>query len=82
MSRLKLLLFASLREAAGARSLELELPAGATVADLKRRLVAERPALARWSESLKVAVDRHYAGDEAVIPDGAEIALIPPVSGG
>jgi molybdopterin converting factor subunit 1 len=82
MNRVTVLLFASLREVAGARSVELELPAGATVAELKRRLVAGYPALARWQETVRVAVDREYAGDEDVVPEKAEIALIPPVSGG
>jgi len=82
MNKLKVQLFASLRDAAGARSIDLELPAGSTVADLKDRLFAGYPVLAHWQDSVKVAVDQEYAEEDQVVPDGAEIALIPPVSGG
>ena len=82
MSKLKVLLFASLRDAAGARLIDLELPAGSTVADLKSRLFAGYPALARWQDTVKVAVNQEYAEDDKVVPAGAEIAQIPPVSGG
>lgn len=82
MNKVTILLFASLRDAAGRRTLGLALPSGATVADLKEALVAEHPALAPWLEAVKVAVDHEYAGEGDVIPENAEIALIPPVSGG
>ena len=82
MNNLKVLLFASLRDAVGARSLELELLPGATVAEMKSKLIADHPALARWQETVKVAVNREYAADDDLIPAQAEIALIPPVSGG
>ena len=39
-------LFARARDLAGADHVAVELPAGATVADLRRRLVALLPALA------------------------------------
>jgi molybdopterin converting factor subunit 1 len=82
MNKLKVLLFASLRDAAGTRLIDLEVPFGATVADLKISLYAGYPALARWQDTVKVAVNQEYAADDRVVPDGAEIALIPPVSGG
>lgn len=82
MNKVTILLFASLRDAVGRRTIDLALPPGATVADLKQALLAEYPALAPWLESVKVAVDHEYAGGEQAIPENAEIALIPPVSGG
>ncbi len=82
MNKMRVQLFASLRDAAGARSIDLEMPTGATVADLKTVLFTGYPALARWQDTVKVAVAREYAEDDQVIPANAEIALIPPVSGG
>jgi molybdopterin synthase catalytic subunit len=70
-------LFAQLRERAGARELELELPDGAVVADALaavEELAAGLPVV--------LAVNREYAPRDAELHAGDEIALIPPVSGG
>lgn len=76
------LLFAAARARVGSPSCEVELPGPATVADLKAALTAAHPALAPILASSRVAVDRAYAGDADPIPPGAELAVIPPVSGG
>ena len=70
-------LFAGLRERAGASSRPLELVDGAVVADVW-------PALGLGDEppGLLFAVNRAYAGRDAPLADGDEVALIPPVSGG
>ena len=70
-------LFAGLRELAGTRHRELELPEGATAADVW-------PALGLGDEppGLLLAVNKSYAPRDSVLADGDEIALIPPVSGG
>jgi molybdopterin synthase catalytic subunit len=70
-------LFAGLRERAGTSSRPLELADGALVADVW-------PALGFGDEppGLLFAVNRTYAGREARLADGDEVALIPPVSGG
>jgi len=75
-------LFASLREAAGSERLELELREGATVEEAWRRLTEQHPALEARRTSLAAAVNRSYAGFEAALADGDEVAFIPPVSGG
>ncbi len=70
-------LFAALREQAGARSRELELPDGARVADVWAALeLGDEPP------GLLYAVNRAYADRTAPLADGDEIAVIPPVSGG
>jgi sulfur-carrier protein len=75
-------LFARARDLAGADHVAVELPAGATVAGLRARLVAQCPRLAELAKRCAVAVEAEFAGDEDVLKDGAEIALLPPVSGG
>ncbi len=75
-------LFAGLREAARRESLTVSLPPGATVALLRQRLAECEPVLASWISRCAVAVNYEYLADEQVLPANAEVALIPPVSGG
>ena len=73
-------LFASYREAAGTSRLETSLPEGAPVRDLVALLSERLPSL-RTTRGL-IAVNHEYVGTDAVLNDGDEVALIPPVSGG
>jgi molybdopterin synthase catalytic subunit len=74
-------LFAGLRERAGSSRIEVELPDGASVADLLAAM-ASTPVGALQPGQCVVAINREYArADEPVGPDD-EVALIPPVSGG
>jgi molybdopterin synthase catalytic subunit len=82
MNTVRLLFFATFREKAGAKEAQMDLPEGATVADFKRLLGERYPALAEGAATVLVAVNKEYAFDEEAIPEGAEIALFPPVSGG
>jgi MoaE-MoaD fusion protein len=75
--RIGVRLFAGLREIAGTRATEIELPRGSTAADVW-------PALELGAEppGLLVAINKSYAERDSVLADGDEVALIPPVSGG
>jgi molybdopterin converting factor subunit 1 len=75
-------LFARAKDLAGAETVTVTLPAGATVGDLRRDLAAERPALAGLLPRCAVAVAGEFAEDSYTLPAGAEVALLPPVSGG
>ncbi|HUR26883.1 MAG TPA: molybdenum cofactor biosynthesis protein MoaE [Planctomycetota bacterium] len=79
--RVRVRLFAGLRERAAASEVELELPHAADVSALKRALEARIPALGPLGH-VRVAIDRTYARDDALLAPEQEIALIPPVSGG
>ncbi|MDP2272829.1 MAG: molybdenum cofactor biosynthesis protein MoaE [Archangium sp.] len=74
--------FAAARERAKRTTLELDLPAGSTVADLTKKLLQELPELAPLLPKLRIAVAEEFAAPEDLIPEGAEVALIPPVAGG
>ena len=78
----RVLFFAKARDLAGAPSRDLSLPDGATVADLRRALGESIPALGPLLPRLHVAIDNDYAADSDPIPQNAEIACFPPVSGG
>jgi molybdopterin converting factor subunit 1 len=82
MKAIKILFFATLRERAGQRQMSLELAEDACVRDLKETLKAANANLAPALESVLVSINREYASDEQIIPDGAEVAFFPPVSGG
>jgi molybdopterin synthase sulfur carrier subunit len=80
--RVRVRLFASLREALGRSELELDLPSGARAEDAWQALTRERPALASRRASLAVAINRKYAPFDAGLADGDEVVFVPPVSGG
>lgn len=80
--RVRVRLFAALREALGRSALELELPAAARVEDAWQALLRERPELAPYRGRLAVAVNRAYAAFDAPLHEGDEVAFIPPVAGG
>ena len=76
------LLFAQARERAGTASLALALPAGSRVADALAAIRRAHPALEPLWPHLAVALDGRVAAPETPLADGAELALLPPVSGG
>jgi molybdopterin converting factor subunit 1 len=74
--------FAVVRERLGLESELFALHEGARVADLRVALLKRRPALADMLPHVRLAVDQDFAADNLPLRDGAEVALIPPVSGG
>ena len=82
MNKINILFFATMRTRAKRSSLELEIKKDCTVAELKEILVAEIPALEASLHHTLVSINREFAFDKDIIPEGAEIALFPPVSGG
>jgi molybdopterin converting factor subunit 1 len=82
MNKIKVLFFATLRDRTGMKSVELEVPAGMTVQALKDKLSSDYPNLKESMKTILVSVNKEYSFDEAAIPQNAEVALFPPVSGG
>jgi molybdopterin synthase sulfur carrier subunit len=80
--RVRIRLFASLREAVGRSEVELDLPEGATAEEAWRRLAGEHAALAARRARLTAAVNRSYAPFDTPLRDGDEVVFVPPVSGG
>jgi molybdopterin converting factor small subunit len=80
--KVRVRLFAVAKQVAGRDSVELDLPEGAAIAQLRARLGTQVPALSKIVAQMTFAVDMEYAGDQTRIPPGAEVACIPPVSGG
>lgn len=80
--RVRVRLFARLREIAGAPELSREVAGPATVAAVWSGLVTEFPEFAPYEASVSCAVNADYARLTSAIRDGDEVAFLPPVSGG
>jgi MoaE-MoaD fusion protein len=75
-------LFATLKDKAQTNHVELELPRGSTIAGLKLSLAEAFPGIKSILPRTIASINHQFAFDEDLIPDGAEVALFPPVSGG
>jgi len=75
-------LFAGARELTGQEEISLEMPAGATIGQLRERLAEDHAELGALLSHAWFAINAVYCNNEAPIPETAEIACIPPVSGG
>ncbi len=82
MNHIKLLFFATIRDRAGTKSLEIDIPLDLTILGLKEKLSTDYPNLKDSMKSVLITINREYAFDDAVVPSNAEVALFPPVSGG
>jgi molybdopterin synthase sulfur carrier subunit len=79
----RVLLFGPLRDVAGWRERTLE-PAPASLSALRALLTAEDPALgqALGGRGVQIAVDQALVRGDVPIGPGAEVAFLPPMSGG
>jgi MoaE-MoaD fusion protein len=82
MQEVTVLYFAAARERAGTSSETLRVPEGTTVGGLMDTLIQRHPELRSVRGFVRIAVNQEFADDDARVPAGAEVALIPPVAGG
>ncbi len=80
--KIRLLLFATLKDRARMNRAELTLPDGATVSDLKAALAAQWPNLSPALPTALVSRNHEFALADDLLADGDEVGLFPPVSGG
>lgn len=80
--QVRLLFFASLKDIVGARRLQIDVPAGATVADVLTHLESSYPRLKDYRPVVLTAINEEYVDHRAQVSDGDEVAIFPPVSGG
>ncbi len=80
----RVIAFGVLKDWLGTSGETVELPGGATVADLLNRLRATLPAGAPEAalRGIAVSVNAEYAEGTRILHDGDEVGLLPPVSGG
>jgi molybdopterin converting factor subunit 1 len=80
--KVRVLLFARLREMAGGGTLEMEVPEGTTMGQLWGLLQSRTPSLQAFTSLPLMALNLEYAGPETLLTKDDEIAFLPPVSGG
>jgi molybdopterin converting factor subunit 1 len=81
--QITLLFFATFREQAKTKKDTIDIPEGCTVLRLLQEILVEKyPDLIIHPTSTLVSINREFAGFEDIIPEGAEVAIFPPVSGG
>ena len=80
--KIQVKLFAIARQRVGASSVEVDLAPESRIGELRQALAAQYPSLVGALEQMRFAVNSDYVADDAVIPGEAEVACIPPVSGG
>lgn len=80
--RITVKLFAILRDRAGTGELPLDLPAETTVDSACSQIVKKLPALRDLLSKIAFAINREYVKPDAILREGDELALLPPVSGG
>lgn len=80
--RVRVLYFASFRDAAGRDAETREIPAGSRVSDLWSTLAGEIPVFGRFRAAPPAAVNRTYVEETAPLAEGDEVAFLPPVAGG
>ena len=82
MNAVEVLLFGGLRAQIRRDRLLHALEASITADALLAALASAHPAIERYRQALRVAVNGEYVRGDAVIRPGDEVALIPPVAGG
>ncbi len=80
--KVRILAFATASELLGRAPRTIELAEGARLSDLKRLLEAENNAWSTLWPRLAIAIGGQFRQDDAILTEGVEVALLPPVSGG
>jgi molybdopterin converting factor small subunit len=82
MSTVNVKLFAGLQGLVGKPVVELTLPPGATVGQLRDKMVEEYPVLEAFISTLVCAIDEEMVPVEHVLRENERVELIPPIAGG
>lgn len=82
MNGVKVLLFGAAADRAKTRETEVRTKPGATLEELFSTLAEEYPGLSPMRDTLAFAINGEYAGRDAEVSPGDEVAVLPPVSGG
>ena len=80
--KIRVRLFASLKDKAGTSMLSLTVPEGTSVEQLLSIIQTQNIDLKDATQGVLVAINQEYASSKTIILESDELALIPPVSGG
>ncbi len=82
MARFEILMFAAARQWSGTDVLVVDMESPTAAASILDRIGEIVPGIAPMLPACRLAVDQSFVAGEALVDAGAEVALIPPVSGG
>jgi molybdopterin converting factor subunit 1 len=80
--KIKVTLFANLRELVGEKEITITVPSGVTVGYLNNEILKKFPQLKSFSTKFVTSVNCKVTTGDTIITSSDEIALLPPVSGG
>ena len=80
--KIKVKLFAILRELVGEREITITVPTGITVNHLNDEILKKYPQLNSFSNKFVTSVNCKVTSGDTIISSKDQIALLPPVSGG
>lgn len=80
--RLKVRLFASVRDLLGKDQVELEVTDKVTAGELRKQINGLCPVLGTDNTRFAIAVNRRLVDDTELVNTTDEIAILPPISGG
>jgi molybdopterin converting factor subunit 1 len=80
--KIKVRLFAILREVVGEREITISVPSGVTVSYLNNEILKKYPQLNSFGNKFVTSVNCKVTTGDTIITSSDEIALLPPVSGG
>jgi len=80
--KIKVRLFANLRELVGEKEIIITVPSGITVGYLNNEILKKYPQLKSFSNKFVTSVNCKVTTGDTIITSSDEIALLPPVSGG
>ncbi len=80
--QVRVLYFATARELASERNEDVTVPEGSAVRALVRELLALHPDLKSLGNSVRYSVNHEVVGNDAILKDGDEVGVLPPVAGG
>jgi molybdopterin converting factor small subunit len=82
MISVKVMFFSTIRARVGKKYVQVKLPAGASVEDLKKEIALLFPESVGTIEGMLASVNQVFCDDSTLIPDQAEVAFFPYVTGG
>jgi molybdopterin converting factor subunit 1 len=80
--KIKVRMYAILREAVGKKEIIITLARGSTVKTLKKKILQEHPSLISFNSQFIISVNHKVVMEDTIISPKDVIAVLPPVSGG
>ena len=82
MNNITVKFFSHLKEKAGVASASVQIPPGSSIADLKKQVIGQFPALETHLRNILVLIDNKVAIDEDIVPAGCTVSFMTPIGGG